>query len=83
MKVDVKVHPRSKSVMLKSGEVWDVYLTEPAEDNRANRQLLKVLKEAFGCEVSLISGHTSRRKTVLAGLSQEEYNALKEKYRDR
>ncbi|MCX8200332.1 MAG: DUF167 domain-containing protein [Candidatus Micrarchaeota archaeon] len=81
MKVDVKVHPHSKSVMLKSGDVWDVYLTEPAEHNRANRQLLSVLKSALGCDVSLISGHTSRKKTVLLGLGEEEYNALKEKYR--
>ena len=83
MKVDVKVHPHSKSVMLKSGDVWDVYLTEPAVDNRANRQLLKVLKDAFGCDVSLMGGHTSRKKKVLLGLGEAEYNALKEKYRNR
>ncbi|GEM_PF-1311610 len=82
MEVNVKVHPRSRGIKVICGDVMDVYLTEPAEDNRANIQLLDVLKREFGCDARLIRGYKSKRKMVSLDLSEGDFNALCKKRPD-
>lgn len=77
MRINVKVHPRSKRVKLAFGDRLDVYLTEPAQDNRANKQLLSVLSNVFKCDASIVHGFKSSSKTVLLDLSEDEFSEIK------
>lgn len=43
-----------------------------AEDGKANRALVLGLEKLLSCRVSLLSGATSRRKTMAADCSREE-----------
>ncbi len=65
--IEVKVVPSSKKfkiVMDDSKERIKIYLTEPPEKNKANKELLKKLKNIFKCEVKLLRGHTSSKKVI-------------------
>jgi uncharacterized protein (TIGR00251 family) len=69
MIIKIKVYPHSgKEEIIKINEDnYNVYLKKPAEDNKANIELLKLLKRHFGVEAKLIKGHTSRNKIVKIG----------------
>jgi len=43
-----------------------------AENGKANRALVLNLEKLLGCRVSLLSGATSRRKTLAADCGREE-----------
>ncbi len=65
MKLGVKVVPNSKEFSLKEKEgYWRVNLTEKAEGNKANLELIKRIKKITGKEVRLIRGAKSRRKIL-------------------
>ena len=65
MKIKIRVNPKSKkSEVIKKGEQYIVNVKSPAENNKANIELLKVLKKYFGKDVEIKSGKTSRRKIV-------------------
>ena len=66
MKIEVKVQPNSgrEEVQKISENKYKVFLKKPAEKNKANIELLKVLKKYFGVDVKLISGKTSKNKLV-------------------
>ena len=73
MKVTVK--PGSKRFSVH----WDgsvdglrVELTERAEKNKANAELLKKLSKLFGARVSLVRGAGSRRKVLRVELDEQE-----------
>jgi uncharacterized protein YggU (UPF0235/DUF167 family) len=60
----VTVHPAASEVKFAvKSDVLHVWLTEPAEKNRANRQLLKELSALAG-HCRLVRGATSSLKTV-------------------
>ena len=63
--VDLQVIPsaREDSIRLVDG-VLKVKTTEPADKGKANKAVLKALKPLFGA-AEIISGHTSRRKTII------------------
>ena len=64
MLLKVKVHPAASGVRFAvKGDVLHVWLTEPAENNRANRQLLKELS-ALACPCRLVRGATSGSKII-------------------
>ena len=42
------------------------FLKEPAEDGKANCELIKLLKRASGRDFKIISGASSRRKIIMA-----------------
>ncbi len=73
MRINVKVHPRSRRVKLVFNDVLDVYLTEPPEDNRANKQLEGVLSDELKCNAKIVHGFKSRNKIVLLDISEAEY----------
>ena len=65
MKIKVKVKPHSgEQGVVKEGEEYVVKLKSLPEDNKANVELLKVLKKYFKKEVKIKSGFTSRNKIV-------------------
>jgi len=80
MIIEVKVHPKSKQLKIVWKDTLEVYLTEPPENNKANIQMLDLLKKTFKKEISLIRGQNSRKKVLSIELSEGELNELREKY---
>ena len=65
MKLKIKVKPNSgEQSVEKKGDEFIVKLKSAPENNKANLELVKVLKKYFGKEVKIKSGFTSRRKIV-------------------
>ncbi len=65
MKLKIKVKPSSgKQEIEKKEDYYLVHLKSPAEDNKANVELIKILKRYFKKDVKIKSGFTSRNKFV-------------------
>ena len=70
----VKITPDSKEIDVDaSSHIIEVNLTEKAENQRANSQLLQLIKERTGEKASLKKGHKSRRKKIRTDLDEEEF----------
>jgi len=64
MLMAVKVHPNSKHFKIETRENGlEIWLTEPAEDGKANRELIKKLKKRFG-SCKILKGATSSKKLL-------------------
>ena len=76
--IQVRVKPKSaRSRVLECREgVWQIALTSPPQDGKANRELVRLLAKSLHIAPSLIevvSGEKSRNKTLaITGLSEEE-----------
>jgi len=65
MIIQVKVIPGSgKLEIIKKQDGYLVYLKEKAENNKANIELLKLMKKYFNREVKIKSGLKSRNKIL-------------------
>ncbi len=69
MRLRIKVKPKRKRLGLKDAGPFDnvdfvVSLTQPAEGNKANRQLVEFLEKATGKNVSIVAGATAKLKLV-------------------
>ncbi len=65
MKIKVKVKPNSgRQEVLRKDKEYLVYLKSSPENNKANIELIKVLRRYFGREVKIKSGFTSRKKVL-------------------
>jgi len=66
MRLTIKVKPssRKQEIIKISDEEYKVYLKSRAEDNKANIELLKMLKKYFGRQARIIKGARSRNKIV-------------------
>ncbi len=66
MKIKIKVKPNSgKEEILKINDnEFFVYLKKPAQEGKANLELLKLLKKYFKKNVRIKSGFSSREKIV-------------------
>lgn len=66
MIIQVKVYPNSgkEEIIKENGEFYKVFLKKPAQDNKANIELLKLLKKHFKNEVKIIKGLKSRNKII-------------------
>jgi len=63
--IKIKVKPGSKIQEIKKEEgKYIVKLKSRAEDNKANLELVKVLKKHFKTEVKIKSGFNSRNKII-------------------
>lgn len=76
MRIAIKVTPRAKrpGVAPAAEGTWVVKVREPATDGRANDAVIEALAEHFGVPrraVSIVHGHTSRRKLVEIARSNE------------
>lgn len=68
MKIKIKVKPNSgKSEVIEKEENYIVHLKSPPENNKANIELLKLLKKYFKKEVKIKSGFTSKIKIIEVG----------------
>jgi uncharacterized protein YggU (UPF0235/DUF167 family) len=82
----VRAHPGAKrlclSLVSESPLVLKADIPEPPEDGRANRLLLFELEKALACNVVMLAGHKSRRKTFAADCPPEKViEAMKQKTR--
>ncbi len=65
MKIKIKVKPNSgKQEIIKKDNLYLVKLKSVAKENKANLELIKVLKKYFKQDVEIKSGFTSRNKIV-------------------
>jgi uncharacterized protein (TIGR00251 family) len=65
MKIAIKVKPNSsKSEIIKEGEEYVAYLKARPDKGKANEELLKLAKKYFKKQVTIKSGHTSRKKIL-------------------
>jgi len=69
VEVDVLVSPRSGRSGIEGIDGWRkrliIKVRSPPLDGRANKEAEEVLSKAAGSAASVISGHTSRQKTIL------------------
>lgn len=68
----VKVKPDSKEFNIEEGSITKVFLTEPAENGRANAELVGELERILGQKPAIVSGHHSGRKKLKLDISEEE-----------
>lgn len=66
MKIKIKVHPKSSKEEIKkiSDSDFEIWLKQPAVENRANVYLVKLLQKFFNKKVEIKSGFNSRNKVV-------------------
>ena len=66
MRIFVKVKPNSGKEEIEkiSDEEYQIFLKKPAEKNKANVELCKLLQRYFKKSVKIKSGFTSRNKIV-------------------
>ena len=69
MIINVKVHPNSgKEEIIKiDDKTYKVYLKKQPVDNKANIELLKLLKRHFKVETKIIKGLSNRNKIIKLG----------------
>ena len=85
--IDIEVTPGTKTLKIPSGyNPWrkriEIRLSRQAQKGKANQQLIRELSGILGIkenDVTLISGHTSHKKTVcIRGMNPEQVNNLME-----
>ena len=66
MIINVKVMPNSgrEEIQKISGKEYRVYLKKPAFDNKANMELITLLRKHFKSQIKIIKGTKSRNKVV-------------------
>lgn len=67
MKLQIRVQPNSsrQKIQLNLDNLPEkVYLTKPAIDGKANKELEKFLSKQLKKKVIIIKGHTSKTKTI-------------------
>lgn len=67
MIIHVKVHPssgREEIIKINHNNEYKVYLKKHAENNKANIELLKLLKHHFKVDAKILKGITSRNKII-------------------
>ena len=68
LKLKVTTDAKRKSVEKISGDLWNMSIKQPAQNNRANTRILEIIREAFPSQpVRIISGHHSPSKIVSIG----------------
>ncbi len=68
----VKVETGSSEFRVENGLYPRVYLTEEAENGRANAELVKRLAEILGKRPGIVSGQTSSRKKLAVDLPEDD-----------
>lgn len=64
MNIKVKLNSGEQSVEKKKESFLLVYLKSPPENNKANLELIKILKKYFGRDIRIKSGFKSKNKVV-------------------
>lgn len=76
----VKVETDSDSFSIEKGSITKIFLTEPAENNRANTELVSEMEDILGQKLAIISGHHSTRKKLKVDIPEKEMKRKLEKF---
>ncbi|MDY6778601.1 MAG: DUF167 family protein [Candidatus Nanohaloarchaea archaeon] len=69
----IKVKPDTDTFRIDTSSTHPtVFLTEPAEQGRANAELQRRLTRLLGEEVSIVAGHHSSRKEIAVDMAEDE-----------
>jgi len=71
-RINVKVVPGSDRFRVEKGMYPKIHLTSPAENGKANAELVDRLTGILGVKTGIVSGHKSRRKEIAADLPEDE-----------
>lgn len=64
-KIKVKIKPNSsESKIIEKGLVWKINIKAPAQENKANIELLKFLKRELKKNIKIVSGLKSKEKVL-------------------
>ncbi len=67
--LDLEVSPNAKRTAILGYDEWrkalKVSVRCPPKGGKANRELIEFLESTFGCEVEILKGERSTKKTVL------------------
>ena len=76
--LEVKVVPNSREFKIeREGTGWKIHLTQPAERNKANIELVKRMEKITGRRVRILRGATGRKKVLeLEGKEKENIELL-------
>jgi uncharacterized protein (TIGR00251 family) len=69
----VKVEPDSDEFKIEKGSMPKIYLEQPAENGRANAELVRKIEQITGENVGIVSGHKSRRKKLSIESPEKEF----------
>ena len=77
MIVEISVVPKSGRFRMyeKDGKI-KVYLKSPAEENKANLEIVKEFEKLFGKPVRIIAGLKSKKKKIELPVTEDEWNAF-------
>jgi uncharacterized protein (TIGR00251 family) len=66
MRVNIKVQPNSgrQEIQKLGKDNYKIFLKKSPEDNKANQELIKLLKKHYKKEAKIITGFTSKNKVV-------------------
>ena len=64
LKIKVKPHSGKQEVIKISDEEYVVSLKKPAEDNKANIELIKLMRKYLKKDINIIKGLKSRNKII-------------------
>ena len=68
----VKVETGQNKFDLETGHMLKASLTEKAENNRANTELVERLSDILNSDVGLIEGHKRPRKKLKVNITEDE-----------
>ena len=81
--VSIYVHPSAKKDLIETTDEIVAYTREPAEGNRANIAIVKLLSKGLGIprsNISIIRGSTSRVKEIgISGITPDQLERLNSK----
>lgn len=79
MKLKIHVSPGKKEFKIKGirefSDALNVDVSAPAQDGKANEELVEKLAEFFQSAVKIVSGNTSRDKFIELDLNKAEFKA--------
>ena len=64
LKIKVKPNSKEQKIIKINENEYKISLKEKAEDNKANIELIKLLKKYFGKNIKIIKGLKSRNKII-------------------
>jgi len=63
--LEIKIIPNSrKNNIISKDNKFIIEISQPAENNKANQELIRYLKKITGKEIKIIKGKTSKNKTI-------------------
>ncbi len=69
----VKIEPDAGEFKIREADFLKIKLENPAENNKANKELIRRLRKLSGEKVGIISGHKSRRKKLRIESEVQEF----------